>query len=173
MEGRITRVLIVLGLAAFAAGCATNARWVNNYDPTRSFDFDRAQCEYQIEMGYTPQSTPTPANASTGYIVGASLGDAIANGLRKQQLMGMCLRARGWTQEEITATTQQPTASPTVRAVSSTTTAPSGNVVQAYQRPPPKVWSEEEARCECNRMLKDGELRKGVTIDKCIDSLCK
>ncbi len=35
------------------------------------------------------------------------------------------------------------------------------------------VWSKEYCKDECNRMLKNGELKKGMTIDQCVKAMCK
>lgn len=36
----------------------------------------------------------------------------------------------------------------------------------------PTAWKEEGCRNECEHMLKDGELKKGVTLKQCIKTLC-
>ncbi|MGA2223927.1 MAG: hypothetical protein ABSH41_05735 [Syntrophobacteraceae bacterium] len=150
-------VLIVVLISIFVIGCAPT-KWVNYRDPTRDFELDKAQCAYEVQMNYQPQSTQ-PTDNSTGAVIGAALGDSIANGLRQAQLMELCMEARGWSKELIE---KNPTSTYTpVSAVKPVKLDPYTG----------KVWNRDSAMTECTRMYDHGELRPDVTIQDCIEHL--
>lgn len=87
------KLFILTVLAAALAGCATqpNRQWVKPGATQADFDQHVAQCDYET----------TAATQSTDYGLRTSFGQELDRAMRKKELMGLCLVAKGYHQEPI------------------------------------------------------------------------
>lgn len=87
------RKYVMLGLAAVLCGCQSNVVYQRiGYGPEQPVA--QAQCEIMAmgtEQGMWAWGSPE-------YVLGAEIGNAIANEARKQQFMKNCMIIKGWGQ---------------------------------------------------------------------------
>lgn len=81
----------------FLGACAIEPMvWVHpaHNDPMQ-FDRDRAQCEYEANLGTASYSTGPTARTRSGAIA-QGLGEGLTIAMRQVELMQLCIRARGY-----------------------------------------------------------------------------
>lgn len=87
------RAMMMVTCALALAGCASNVRWVRPGATAIEFDQDRLRCEYEAELAI--------ANAPVGSGTGAAIASGISTGLKKVELMTLCLQTKGWTRQTV------------------------------------------------------------------------
>ena len=88
---RPIRLAALAGLLVAAAGCVQHI-WAPGPDAQGTFDEQSARCRLLAragERGYI-------AFGSSGYVAGATIGNAIGNAVRAQADFNDCMTASGW-----------------------------------------------------------------------------
>lgn len=85
-------VMLTLG------GCQTtgSTQWVK-YGPGPDYDYAKAKCEIGamgVEQGVVAWGSP-------GYVLGAQLGNAIGNEIRKAEFTDRCMVMHGWKRMQV------------------------------------------------------------------------
>lgn len=74
------------------AGCvAANMKWVRPGASVADFEADKLRCQYDAELA--------TANRTAGYGIGGAIASGMATGMKKAELMNLCMRTKGWTLE--------------------------------------------------------------------------
>lgn len=90
------RQIAVLACVLVCTGCARNdVRWVRAGATAMDFNADKAACEYEAQLA-------TPGSYS-GRGMGNAIADGISDGMRIGNLQVLCMQARGWQRQVITA----------------------------------------------------------------------
>jgi hypothetical protein len=88
------RIITVIAIALFTTGCTRT--YVKPGATVYDFERDKAQCEYEAAAATANFSNPQQTY-SLGQAAGAGFGSGLAEGMKKIELMDLCLKARGWT----------------------------------------------------------------------------
>lgn len=105
---RVITYLPALVGVLMLGGCQTtgSTQWVK-YGPGPDYDYAKAKCEIGamgVEQGVVAWGSP-------GYVLGAQLGNAIGNEIRKAEFTDRCMVMHGWKRMQVqpgTTGVQQP-----------------------------------------------------------------
>jgi hypothetical protein len=85
------KVVIIMSIVSFLSGCAPQQMYVRPGTTQAQFAEDRAQCMYEA----------TRSTQNLDYSHASSLGMLIDQGMRRNELLGLCLQARGYKLEKV------------------------------------------------------------------------
>lgn len=92
------KALIVAGSLMALTGCAPNYMWVKEGATQSEFDRDKAQCQYEASSSMANYNTGPTARGASG-AAAQGIGEGIAIGMRKAELIQLCLQAKGYSKQ--------------------------------------------------------------------------
>lgn len=101
----------IFALLVVLTGCATPTghkyMWMKNGASQADFDRDKAQCNYEAVAATASYSTGPTARTSSGAFV-QGFGEGMARGIRQNELIELCLTARGYSKAPVGSSAAMP-----------------------------------------------------------------
>lgn len=77
--------------------------WVRPDTTQAQYEIDAARCQYEAASSTATYGSSMPVPRSTGAAIGQGIGLGIGEGMKRAELIGLCLRAQGYSQRPVGA----------------------------------------------------------------------
>jgi len=105
-------------LAAAIAGCAPSYYWARADTGQTGFDSDMARCQYEAASSTATYGSSAPIERTLGGAIGQGLGLGIGQAMAQNNLIVLCMRAKGYSQVPIGTPNPYPVATSEPRSPS-------------------------------------------------------